>query len=148
MAVNPIIIDASIAVKWYIEEEDSHFALALRDKFINGDIELVVPSLFYYEVLNALKYSNLFDLKELNEVGTSLENYGLSSISIRDDVREKMVEIVMKYDLSIYDAAYIAIALNVKGTLFTADDKIIKKLPKKFLTYVKTLSQLHEVFQE
>ena len=40
-----IVIDASVVVKWFIEETDSIRARFLRDKFIDGKIELIVPPL-------------------------------------------------------------------------------------------------------
>jgi predicted nucleic acid-binding protein len=52
-----IVVDASVAVKWFVEEEFSDLALKLRDMHVNGLVDLVAPSLMPYEVLNALKYS-------------------------------------------------------------------------------------------
>jgi len=46
-----IIIDASVVVKWFIEENDSDKALLLRDRFIGGKIELYVPTLLYFECI-------------------------------------------------------------------------------------------------
>jgi predicted nucleic acid-binding protein len=145
MNSNPIIIDANVVVKWFVEENDSGEALKLRDKFIIGEIDLIVPHLLFFEVLNALKYSDLFTQAELNDICVSLENYGLNIKTIKDEVREKMIEIALKHDLSIYDAAYVALALKFKGLLFTADEKIIKKLPKRVLSHVKSLTQINEI---
>ena len=145
MNLNRIIIDANVVVKWFIEEKDSNYALILRDKFINGEIELWAPPLLKFEVLNALKYSKLFNQEELNEVGVSLENYGIIIDAINGDVRKKMVDIALRHDLSIYDAAYVGLALHSKGILFTADEKIIKKLPKAMKSSVYPLTQVEEV---
>jgi predicted nucleic acid-binding protein len=142
MNENKIIVDASIVVKWYIGENDSKHALILRDKFINGDIELIVPSLMVFEVLNALKYSKLFNQEELNDVGLSLENYGFTENAVKGKIREKMVEIALNHELTIYDAAYVALALDTRGIMITGDEKIIKKLPKSLLTSVKSLREI------
>ena len=50
------IIDASIAVKWFVAERDSEKALTLRGMYEREKIELVAPSLIYYEVANALRF--------------------------------------------------------------------------------------------
>jgi predicted nucleic acid-binding protein len=71
-----IVIDANVVVKWFIEEGNSTKARILRDKFIGKEIKLITPSLLYFEVLNALKYSKLFNQAELNDAEESLENYG------------------------------------------------------------------------
>lgn len=129
MAKN-IVIDASVIVKWFIDENDSDKAEIIKEQFINEKINLIIPSLLYYEVLNALKYSNLFKLDELNLVGESIENYGFDAVVIKDEIREKMVEIAINHDISMYDASYIALAEKYKTQLITADEKISKKLPK------------------
>ncbi|TFF88397.1 MAG: PIN domain-containing protein [Promethearchaeota archaeon] len=139
-----VIVDANIIVKWFIEEKDSDMARILRDKFIDGDIEILVPSLLYFEVLNALKYSQLFNKIDLNNAGVSLENYGFKIISIKKDIRKKMIEIALDYDISIYDAAYIGLSKATGYVLFTADEKIIKNLPKEFKTHVKHLNKIED----
>ena len=50
------IIDASIVVKWFVDEENSKKALDIRNDHINGNIKIIVPDLTFIEVLNALKY--------------------------------------------------------------------------------------------
>lgn len=124
------VIDASVIVKWFIDENHSDKAEIIKEQFINEKINIIVPSLFYYEVLNALKYSKLFRLDELNLVGESIENYGFNVIMIRDEIREKMISIAINHDISIYDACYIALAEKFNTQLITADEKISKKLPK------------------
>ncbi len=52
-----IIIDASAAAKWVIEEKDSEKALALREAHLQGRISLTAPDLLVYEFMNALNYS-------------------------------------------------------------------------------------------
>ena len=138
MATN-IIIDASVITKWFIDETDSDKAEKIKEQFINEKINIIVPSLLNYEVLNALKYSKLFRLDELNLVGESIENYGFNVILIKDDVREKMVEIAVNHDISIYDASYIALAEKFNTQLITADEKISKKLPKNLKMLISNL---------
>jgi len=134
-----IVIDASVIVKWFIDENESDKAEIIKEQFINEKINLIIPSLLYYEVLNALKYSKLFKLDELNLVGESIENYGFDVIEIKDEIREKMVEIAINHDISIYDASYIALAEKFKTQLITADEKISNKLPKNLKLLISNL---------
>ncbi len=50
------VVDASVVVKWLVEEEGSERALRLRDRYIDGKIEIIAPELITFEVLNALRY--------------------------------------------------------------------------------------------
>ena len=141
-----IVIDASVVVKWFIEENESDKAKFLRDKFIDGQIELFIPSLLYFEVMNALKYSKLFDPSELNDAGESLENYGFKVITIKNEIRECMIKIAVDHDMSIYDASYLGISIALGKIFCTADEKIIKKLPSKLKKYGKSLKQVEDIF--
>ncbi len=141
-----VVIDASIVVKWFIEETNSDKARILRDKFIEGKIDLVVPSLLYFEVLNALKYSELFESSELDDAGESLENYGFNVITIKEDIRKHMIKIAVDHKLSIYDASYLALSLGLGKIFCTADEKIVKKLPSTLKKKVKILKQVEEIF--
>ena len=145
--MNEIVIDASVVVKWFIEENDSDKARLLRDKFIDGKIELFVPSLLYFEVLNALKYSQLFDPSELNDAGESLEKYGFKVITIKKEIREHMIKVAVDHDMSIYDASYLGLSIAIGKTFYTADEKIIKKLPSILKKHVKSLKQVEEIFK-
>jgi len=50
-----IVFDSSVALKWvFNNEEGVSQALALRNAHISGETELVVPTLFFYEIANVL----------------------------------------------------------------------------------------------
>jgi predicted nucleic acid-binding protein len=141
-----IVVDANVVVKWFIEENDSDKARFLRDKFIDGKAELFIPSLLYFEVLNALKYSQLFDASELNNAGESLENYGFKVIMIKNEIREHMIKVAVDHDISIYDASYLGLSIGLGKIYCTADEKIIKKLPSTIKKHVKSLKQVEKIF--
>jgi len=128
--VKKVVLDASVIVKWFIKENDSDKAEIIKEQFINEEISIIVPSLLFYEILNALKYSSLFNAEELSLAGASIENYGFNVIMIKGEIRERMVEISINHDISVYDASYIALAEKFNTYLITADEKISKKLPK------------------
>jgi predicted nucleic acid-binding protein len=144
--MNEIVIDASVVVKWFIEEQDSDKALLLRDSFIGGKIELYVPPLLYFEVLNVLKYSQLFKPSELEDAGESLENYGFKIITIKNEIRKHVINAAINYDLSIYDASYLGLSIGLEKLFCTADEKIIKKLPPALKKKVKSLKHVEEIF--
>ena len=60
-----IVVDDSVAAKWYLIEEYSDNAIKLRNDYVRGLVQIIVPSLLEYEVLNALRYSGVYNLDEL-----------------------------------------------------------------------------------
>ena len=47
------IVDASIIIKWFANEEGSDRAIKLRNEHINGEIIIMVPELVFMETLNS-----------------------------------------------------------------------------------------------
>jgi len=122
-----IVVDASVVVKWFVEEKYSKEALMIRDSFIEGLVDIVVPSLLYFEVLNALKYSGAFGEDELKKVARILEDYQFTLYELEGAYAEKAVEIAMRKGITIYDASYVALALIEGVDLYTADEKLLTK---------------------
>ena len=58
-----MVVDSSIIVKWFVEEEGSDKSVKLRDRYIEGEIKLITPELMIFETLNALYYKRLFSEK-------------------------------------------------------------------------------------
>jgi predicted nucleic acid-binding protein len=48
------VIDASVAIKWFVDEPDAPLAVTLRDAHIAGENALATPDLLVYEVANVL----------------------------------------------------------------------------------------------
>ena len=49
-----VVVDASLAAKWLIEEDDSYKAHAVLQAWVAGDIARIAPHLLPFEVANAL----------------------------------------------------------------------------------------------
>ena len=56
------VVDASVALKWFVTEPDSDRALALLDDHLGGTRRILGPSLLPFEVGNALRYHPAFTL--------------------------------------------------------------------------------------
>ena len=49
------VLDASVVLKWYLPDEDhGQAALELLDLYLSDDLEIIVPSLLEYEIINGL----------------------------------------------------------------------------------------------
>ncbi len=142
-----IVVDAGLVVKWFISEEYSHLALEIRDHFVDGQIELYAPNLLHYEVLNALKYSNLFSRENLADAVTSLENYGIIQLPLNGEYAQKTMQLAVEQNISIYDAAYVGLTDVMGICAYSADKKLVDTVHKdhgKSFFFITTLEEKNE----
>jgi len=137
-----VVSDASVVVKWFIQEEYSDKALKLRDMHVNGEIYLAAPELLPFEVLNALKYSRLFSIKELKMAAISLSSYGIELYSLKGKLAHRTMEIAVEKDITVYDASYIALAQELNTNLYTADEKLVRKVGKEYSKIIIHISEI------
>ena len=62
-----LVIDASIAVKWFNKEEYSDIADKLKNRHVRGEVVLVAPVLLLFEVANALRYNPDFESEDVED---------------------------------------------------------------------------------
>ena len=140
MAAEKVVIDASVVAKWYLEEVYSTEALLLRDRYIGRELELASPSIMPYEVLNALRYSGVYTKEALVSVVRSLEGYGIELWDLRRAYGQKVAEVAVELDISVYDASYVALAEVLTASLVTADEELVTKA--QTLIVVKHVKEL------
>lgn len=124
-----LVVDSSVVAKWYLEEPGSKHAMALRDEFATGKLELSVPTLLFYEVMNALRFSGAFGGEELAVASRSLSEYRFQAWRPRGKLLEIATRLSVDEDVTLYDASYVALA-KIKGTrVVTEDREILEKFP-------------------
>mgnify|MGYP001614629008 CR=1 FL=1 len=125
MAREKKVVDASVVVKWFLDEEGSKEALQLRSEHISGKISLVVPDLLFLEVLNALRYKGGTQ-KTLAEANRALWDIQFHIEKNSSFLMEKAAVLALEYNLSLYDALYLALALLYGCPLVTVDSALAK----------------------
>jgi predicted nucleic acid-binding protein len=122
-------VDSSVVTKWFLVESDSDLATSLRDDFATGRVRLAVPSLLFYEVMNALRFSGAFDEKDLALAGRALSKYQFGIWRPRGKLLELSAMLSLREDLSVYDACYVALAQRVRSKVITEDKELLEKFP-------------------
>lgn len=124
------ILDSSAIIKWFSVEEDTEKALVFREKQINGEIELVEPDLLLYEVANALRYNKSINENDVKAAVDSLISLGVDIVVPTKGVTDEAIALAFQYDLTIYDAYFVALAKVLDFTFITADEKLYQKLKR------------------
>jgi len=134
-----LILDASVAVKWFTMEPLRDKALIIRDKYVNGELDLEAPSLLYYEVANALRYNPRFGIEEVRSAVRALEDLAITIYDFKGELASRAVELAYRFGITVYDAAYVALAAIRNATLYTADKEVVMKVSSE---NVKHLSEV------
>jgi predicted nucleic acid-binding protein len=124
------VLDASVVLKWFVNEADSTQALKLREEFYAGEREIVVPDLLLFEIANALRYNPSFSIEEIQEALDTLFGMGIEIITPTLTLLGKTVEFAKECDLTCYDATYLALAEELSFEFITADERFYKKIKK------------------
>ncbi len=131
-----IVLDASIGVKWFRYENESNTGLAnklLQQQFQN-EIEIIVPDLFFFEIINTLlskKYLNVDDIYSASE---SLHLMNMKVIFPNKKIIDTSINIADRTKLTFYDSLYISVAISEQALLLTEDKEILKYSDKfKFI---------------
>ncbi|MHB1605647.1 MAG: type II toxin-antitoxin system VapC family toxin [Leptospirales bacterium] len=131
--------DASVILKWVLPGDlESHRdkALSVRESFIQGRIDLLLPSLWVYEVGNILGRHCPEDALLRLE---ALLGFSIPQAGIDDGSLEQAMQITITHNVSFYDACYHALAISSDGVFVTADEKYVKKVGAS--THLLTLDQ-------
>ena len=134
-----VVIDASVAAKWFLLESDRQLARALQQ----SSEEIIAPELVIVEVMNVI-WKNL----RLGNVGAdqiALITHSLprqfSRLVEVTPLAVAAMEIAISLDHPIYDCFYIALAERERCELITADERLYRKTRRtKFASLVKPLS--------
>lgn len=123
-----VVSDASVALKWFHAEGEQEVAeaRALLAAHKERQVALAVLDLTHYEVGNALLRGRAG--ASADQVATVLESLAEICPAIELDPEEFRLtaELAERHDLTMYDAAYAAVARSREATLATSDDDLVK----------------------
>ena len=123
-----VVADASFCGAWILPDESSGAAERLLTRAISGAIELVVPALWHYEMLNLLRSAVRRKRLATAEMDLAVEALERVPMTLEDlpgaPARRRILHLAMQFELSAYDAAYLELADRFKITLQTNDTKL------------------------
>jgi predicted nucleic acid-binding protein len=114
-----VIVDASVALKWVIEEDGSTAARRLIE-----DEELVAPDLIFIECANALWAKvrrNQIARSDAMAAFAAIEAAPVSSVPSRAHAASAQA-IAFELEQTAYDSLYLAVTLAERSKLVTADE--------------------------
>ena len=124
------VIDASVALRWLIEEEIHTCAEKVLEKVVDEPERFAVPELFAFEVFSVLKRVHPNGLKAFIKGIIPLLHLGIFRQPMTENLAIKAKHFV-KLGLTGYDACYAALARDLKGNWLTFDKKAHRLIQKE-----------------
>jgi len=121
--VKSIVIDASIAATWTLEDEKSESARRILKEVKN--LVPITTSLFWHEYRNILVTNARRGRITKDQLPTYLQkihSLEIKEIALNNDAH--ILSLAFQHNLSAYDAAYLALAMSAGAILATNDRKL------------------------
>jgi predicted nucleic acid-binding protein len=134
MASRAIVVDSSVAVKWFLSETQSAEALNILGGFMSDDLSLLAPDFIYAELGNVMWQRvrrNMLSAVDAQEFVSKISNlrFALTSSS---DLLVDACELAIAHGRSVYDSLYLALSLRENCALVTADIKFADAVSKTY----------------
>jgi len=123
--MKPIVIDASMAANWELDDEQNEAANQILDEVRHRP--LITTSIFWHEMRSIFLAGEKRGRTEQGESLRLLQHLRALGIREQQDGGDALIlELASRYDLSAYDAAYLALAVQAEAVLATNDRKLAR----------------------
>lgn len=121
-----LVVDSSLALTWCFRDEQTPQSLALFHRATAEGFK--VPSLWYLEVANVLQLAVRRKRITVGLRDASLADFRLLPVEIDprtiDEAWSSTIHLAHRYDLTVYDAAYLELALRTNLPLASLDKQL------------------------
>jgi len=128
------VIDAGVAVKWFIPEEDSDIAHRLLTRYLQGLDTPIAPDLLISECGNVFwrrQRQGDITAEEATESIADLLTLDIPLVSVSSLVQSAL-RLTMQHQRTVYDSLYLALAEERDCPLITADERFFNAVSSQF----------------
>jgi predicted nucleic acid-binding protein len=138
--MKPIVVDARVAAKWFLPEPDAAAALRLLD----GRHRLAAPDLIHAEFGNIVWKLHARGTLDTEEASDMIEHFLSMPLEIHDStyLLAPALQIAIATKRTVYDSLYLALAVELGGTVITADERWVNALETSpFTRFIRVLGR-------
>ena len=129
-----VVVDASLAIKWVLNEPYAENALALAGEWATKETRPVAPCLLLVEVTNVLHRRALLGHISLSQAKQLLAGLLNMGIEIRESPQIHLRALELAQELqnpAVYDTHYLALADIMECDLWTADERFFNSVKER-----------------
>jgi predicted nucleic acid-binding protein len=122
------VLDCSVAAKWVLPEPDRAPALAWFERYAAGEVQLIAPDLLLAEFASVVAKRNRrkqISAEEAREAFALMTKCAPRLFDMRPR-HFRALDLSLRYQLSLWDCLYLALALERECPLLTADRRLFR----------------------
>jgi predicted nucleic acid-binding protein len=129
-----LAVDASVTLKWVVPESGHADAVGLLDQYHRGEVWLIAPHLLLAEVGNALwKRVRRGELAAEQASRAFAELLSHCPILVHSEsASQTAMDLSIAHGHPVYDCLYVALALEQRCDLITADRRLYQALGRTY----------------
>jgi predicted nucleic acid-binding protein len=132
--MNKIVVDTSVAVKWFIAEQHSVEARRILDQYQDGVVSFLAPDLLVAEFYNVIGKKHSRGILSENDAQNILAAFRLLAFTLYPtvDLLDDAFKIATTHRRSVYDSLFIALSTRENCRCVTADEKLMNSVSSTF----------------
>lgn len=129
-----LVVDSSVAVKWFITETHTAEALRIKTDYENGGLNLLAPDLIYAEFGNIIWKKQVFQGLNAIQAEEVIEKFLQLQINVAQaqPLLDIAYQIAATHKRTVYDSLYIALSQREQCQFVTADEKLVNAISGSF----------------
>lgn len=142
----PLVVDISVALKFYLPEEGHEEAVGLLEVAEAGATELLAPGTILPEGYNVIAQQRRRGWLDEEDAAGACEKLLAAPVYTYavEDLVERAAMIANETGTIIYDTLFLALAEDAQTVMVTADDRLLRALEgTRYASLASSLEQLH-----
>jgi predicted nucleic acid-binding protein len=122
-----LVVDSSVAVKWFIPEPYSTEARQILDSYQAGTLSLLAPDLINAEVGNIVWKKHIFQGLDAADAKTVIDEFRKITFALisTEILLDEAYRLAVTHKRSVYDMLYVALSICESCRFVTADEKLV-----------------------
>jgi predicted nucleic acid-binding protein len=132
--MDSLVVDSSVAVKWFVVEPYSVEARRILDAYQNGLLSFLAPDLINAEVGNIIWKKQAFQGLDASDAKDVLGEFRRMQFRFipTAELLEDAYKIAVAHRRTVYDALYVALSVRENCRFVTADEKLANAVGAAF----------------
>lgn len=129
-----LVVDSSVAVKWFVVEPHTVEARKILDGYQNGSLSFLAPDLINAEFGNIIWKKHLFQGLAAADAQHVLDEFRALQLTLTSTalLLEEAYQLAVRHQRTVYDALYLALSLRENCQFVTADEKLVNAVGASF----------------